>query len=327
MMNWRQVQRTNFTSVEALADYLEFSEVNREQLINSPGFILNLPFRLASKIQKNCLDDPLFRQFVPLAEEKASTLGFIKDPVGDMRVQCTPKLLRKYQGRALIVTTSACAMHCRYCFRKNYPYEIADKTFDEELAVLQADSSIEEVILSGGDPLSLSNERLKELLDRIEQIPHIRKIRFHTRFPVGIPERLDEEFLSLIANRKCQVWFVVHINHPKELDDEVIHALSNVRQVGVPVLNQAVLLKGVNDSEVVLEELFRLLTNHGIFAYYLHQLDKVEGSAHFEVAEARGEALIQHLRETLPGYAVPKYVKEISGEKSKTQVTTSFRGF
>ncbi len=316
-MQWRNIQRTNFTSLEELANYLELTECARQLLNKKPAFILNLPRRLASKIKKNCLTDPIFRQFVPLVEEEKKTLGFVSDPVGDTLAQCSSKLLHKYKGRALLVTTSACAMHCRYCFRKNFPYETKIKSYDKELELLSQDDTIEEIILSGGDPLSLSNESLRELLS---QFKTIKRVRFHTRFPIGIPERIDEGFLNCLKEFPFQYWFVIHVNHPLELDEDVWTALAKIQKLGIPVLNQAVLLKGVNDSEEVLEELFRKLSNHGIFAYYLHQLDRVQGSAHFEVEEARGLELIQYLQTVLPGYAVPKYVREIQGHPSKTPI-------
>lgn len=319
-MQWRKIQRTNFTSLDELASYLELDKNARRLLLMKPAFVLNLPRRLASKIQKNCLSDPILRQFVPLIEEEKKTLGFVADPVGDSAVQCSPKLLHKYEGRALLVSTSACAMHCRYCFRKNYPYETQNKGYEKELALLTADSSIEEVILSGGDPLSLSNESLYDLLTQLQNIPHIKRIRFHTRFPIGIPERIDEDFINCLKDHPFQYWFVVHVNHPIELDEDVLQALGKIQKLGIPVLNQAVLLKGVNDSKEVLEALFRKLSNQGIFAYYLHQLDKVQGSAHFEVEESKGLELIRYLETVLPGYAVPKYVREISGQPSKTPI-------
>lgn len=319
-MQWRKIQRTNFTSLDDLSSYLELDENARQLLIKNPAFILNLPRRLASKIKKNCISDPIFRQFVPLIEEEKKTLGFVSDPVGDSLVQCSPKLLHKYEGRALLVSTSACAMHCRYCFRKNYPYETQNKGYEKELELLMQDESIEEIILSGGDPLSLSNESLRDLLTQLQNIPHIKRVRFHSRFPIGIPERIDEDFLNCLKDFSFQYWFVVHVNHPIELDEDVLNALGKLQQMGIPVLNQAVLLKGVNDSKEVLESLFRRLANHGIFAYYLHQLDKVQGSAHFEVEEAKGLELIRYLETVLPGYAVPKYVQEISGKASKTPI-------
>lgn len=318
--NWRQVQRTNINSVEKLINYLELDEKNALRILKHPRFILNLPLRLAAKMAKNTLDDPILKQFVPLIEENNHTLGFVSDPVGDTGVQCTPKLLQKYEGRALLLVSSACAMHCRYCFRQNYPYETESKNFEKELEQLSQDQSITEVILSGGDPLSLSDENLKNLLEQLSLIPHIKRLRFHSRFPIGIPERIDESFLALLKTFSFQYWFVIHCNHPLELDPEVLSALAKLQHLGIPVLNQAVLLKGVNDQESTLRTLFATLADNGIFAYYLHQLDRVQGSAHFEVPVARGLQLIEHLQKSLPGYAVPKYVREIAGEAAKTSI-------
>lgn len=315
--HWRQIQRKTFTSPEKLADFLEWGEKERSFLSSSP-FILNVPFRLAQKMEKGTLNDPLVRQFIPLQEKVKNKLGFIKDPVGDMEARCTSHLLKKYEGRALLVTSGACAMHCRYCFRQNYPYEAEVSGFEKELEILRTDPSIQEVILSGGDPLSLSNRALGTLLTALEAIPHIQRIRFHSRFPIGIPERIDQEFIEMLGASRFQFWFIVHSNHPKELDEDIFSALAKIQALRIPVCNQAVLLKGVNDSEEVLLELFSTLVNRGIFAYYLHQLDKVVGAERFEVEEARGLELIRYLENHLPGYAVPKYVREIPGMGSKT---------
>ncbi len=312
---WRKKLRQNFTSREALADFLL---LDREELIAPKGFSINVPLRLAEKIEKGNLEDPLLKQFIPLRSEELHVEGFEKDPVGDSSFRCSNKMLKKYDGRVLLVTTSACAMHCRYCFRQNFDYEVEEKAFAQELAFIQTDESIHEVILSGGDPLSLSDERLGELLDALCAIEHVKKIRFHTRFPIGIPERLDDAFLELLQRVKKQIWFVVHVNHPNELDDEVIASLSRVRSLGIPVLNQSVLLKGVNDNVETLYELFLRLVDHGVLPYYLHQLDRVEGAQQFEVSDQVGQSLIEQLTARLPGYAVPRFVREIPGKMSKT---------
>jgi EF-P beta-lysylation protein EpmB len=317
--HWRQIQRKNFTSLVKLADFLEWGEKERSLLSPSP-FVLNVPLRLAQKMEKKSLEDPLVRQFIPLQEKAPKGLHFLKDPVGDIQARCTPNLLKKYEGRALLITTSACAMHCRYCFRQNYPYETETKGFEKELELIAADPTIEEVILSGGDPLSLSNITLDRLLIDLSKIPHLQRVRFHTRFPIGIPERIDGEFLEALKRSRFQFWLIVHINHPKELDEDLFSRLAEVQKLGIPVLNQAVLLKGVNDSEEALLNLFGTLANRGIFAYYLHQLDKVLGAERFEVAEARGLELIRYLENHLPGYAVPKYVREVPGAGSKVAI-------
>jgi EF-P beta-lysylation protein EpmB len=315
---WRQVLRQNFTRWERLADFLELSPDQREVIDTQPAFPLNLPMRLAQKIEKRTLNDPILRQFLPLKEENAAIPDFISDPVSDESFRRESKLLHKYEGRALIISTSACAMHCRYCFRRHFDYNTQEKEFDQELDLVANDSSIHEIILSGGDPLSLSNERLGALIDALSVISHIERIRFHTRFPIGIPERIDEGFLRIIQDCPKQVWFVIHSNHPREYDDEIWDRLKAIQKLGYPVLNQTVLLHLVNDDATVLKALSELLVNHGVIPYYLHQLDRVQGAAHFEVSERRGLNLVQEIASSLPGFAVPKYVKEIPGRLSKT---------
>jgi EF-P beta-lysylation protein EpmB len=282
------------------------------------SFPLNLPFRLASKIAKRTLEDPILKQFLPLQLESKITPGFIQDPVGDSLCRKETKLLHKYQGRVLLVCTSACAMHCRYCFRQNFDYDVKCKTFENEIAMIAQDSSIHEVILSGGDPLSLSDHLLEKLLQSISAISHVKRIRFHSRFPIGVPERIDASFLNLLKGLRPQIWFVIHTNHPKELDEDVLSHLQLLKNMGVLVLNQSVLLKDVNDTVETMVELCEKLVDHGILPYYLHQLDRVQGAAHFEVNQEKGLYLIQEIAKQLPGYAVPKFVKEIAGEPNKT---------
>lgn len=316
-VNWRTIQRSNFTSIESLLHFLEMDEENRKLIDFSPKFILNLPLRLAEKMKKNSISDPLFCQFVPLLEEKQTTEGFTQNPTEDDRFLKGNKLLRKYNNRALLICTSACAMHCRYCFRQNFEYT-KELAFDEEIALIQEDVSLSEVILSGGDPLSFGCEKLEDLLFALSQIPHIQRIRFHTRFPIGIPERIDNELLDLLESCPTQIIFVVHINHPSEIDADVLDSLKRVQKLGIPVLNQSVLLKGVNDNPDTLLELSEILVNNGILPYYLHQLDRIEGAAHFEVPDEKGLQLINFLEGQTSGYAVPRYVREIAGQPSKT---------
>ncbi len=319
---WRQILRKNFTNWEKLADFLELSEEKRLKILKNPQFSLNLPVRLAQKITKNNLEDPILKQFLPTTEESIINPQFREDPVQDLEFRKESKLLHKYPGRALLICTSACAMHCRYCFRQNFPYETQNKEFAKEIELIRQDSTLNEIILSGGDPLSLDDALLNELLDSLDSFSHVKRIRFHTRFPIGIPERLDEDFLKILRNRRCQLWFIIHTNHPQELDDEVLAALKNVQQMGIPVLNQSVLLKGVNDDLTTQQQLCEKLVDHGILPYYLHQLDRVQGTAHFEVATNQGRQLIQSLTSCLSGYAVPKYVSEIPGFPNKTSLMT-----
>lgn len=317
---WRQIQRNNFTKLEDLLNYLEFPEEARNPFLNRPRFILNLPRRLAAKMEKNTINDPILRQFVPLKEEEVLTPGFLTDPVQDLKFQKTKKILHKYKSRTLLITTSACAMHCRYCFRQNFPYEMVEKSFDEEIRYIKKDQTLSEVILSGGDPLSLSDKVLETLFHSLDAIPHLKRIRCHTRFPLGIPERINEPFLNLLRASSKQIFFIVHVNHPKELDSDILAALKKIQRLGIPVLNQSVLLKGVNDNEETLLSLSETLINAGIIPYYLHTLDPVQGAGHFVVADRRGVELIQYIQENLSGFGVPRFVREEAGKRSKTSM-------
>ncbi len=314
---WRLIQRENFTHLKPLADFLQLSIQQRRYLKLPAYFSLNLPLRLAKKIEKKNLNDPLLRQFVPFSLEDQETPGFEVDPIQETLFRQETRLLKKYKGRALLLTTSACAMHCRYCFRKSFEYG-AVSDLSNEIKHIQQDPSLHEVILSGGDPFSLSNASLEALLRQLDSFDHLTKIRFHTRFPIGIPERLDHEFIDLISSLRCQIYVVIHCNHPKELDSDVILALQKLRKTGAILLNQAVLLKGVNDNFETQLELHQHLIDSGILPYYLHQLDRAKGTSHFEVSQEKGRQIITYLRSRLPGYAVPSYVQEIAGEPNKT---------
>lgn len=316
-ITWRDLLRKNFVQWEKLADFLELDKEQRERILKKTDFPLNLPLRLARKIKKSTLNDPILKQFLPSLDELEKSEGFVLDPVADSHSCKTDKLLHKYSGRVLLVCTSACAMHCRYCFRKNFNYDTTGSLFDAEISLIAQDPSIHEVILSGGDPLSLSDRVLSQLTQALGRIPHVKRIRFHTRFPIGIPERIDTQFLHLLSSIPCQVIFVIHSNHADELDEEVLGALQNIQKLGITVLNQSVLLRDVNDTVEVLETLCNKLVDHGIIPYYLHQLDRVSGASHFEVSPEKGLWLVAELSKRLSGYAVPKYVQEIAGEPNK----------
>jgi lysine 2,3-aminomutase len=318
MSTWREIQRQNFTCWKRLAEFLQLGPEHHPNILKTSHFPLNLPLRLAEKIQKNCLDDPVLRQFLPLQHELASMPGFSLDPVGDVSARKAGKLLHKYQGRALLLCTSSCAMHCRFCFRQNFDYATQDKGFEEELALIAGDISLTEIILSGGDPLSLSNAVLADLIGKLGSIPHLKRLRFHTRFPIGIPERIDEGFLDILSQTPLQVVFSIHINHPNELDSDVVMALKKISKLGIPLISQTVLLRGVNNQASTLKELFEKLANCGIIPYYLHQLDRVRGTHHFDVSEEEGKELLAEASRSLSGYAVPKFVREEAGRPSKT---------
>lgn len=317
---WRQVLRKNFNQWEKLADFLQLDAGQRLHITQRTDFPLNLPFRLAEKVVKGTLDDPILKQFLPTVQEHHSAAGYCSDPLQDESCRKSPKLLKKYAGRVLLVCTSACAMHCRYCFRQNFDYEVEHKLFKEELFYISQDPSIHEVILSGGDPLSLSDPMLFDLFEQIASIPHIRRLRIHTRFPMGIPERIDEAFLENFHQLRLPVWMVIHANHPREFDEDIFAALDQLRYRGIGLLCQSVLLRGVNDSVETLVALSETLIDHGILPYYLHQLDRVQGASHFEVPEEEGERILQEMSQHLPGFAIPRYVRESPGEPSKTSI-------
>lgn len=318
MSSWREIQRHNFTCWLKLAQFLNLNPSIFPTILKKGPFPLNLPLRLAEKIQKNNPKDPILLQFLPLQKELSEYDHFTKDPVGDIPSRLTNRLLKKYAQRALLLCSSSCAMHCRYCFRKNYDYQRQNNLYQEEMSLIQKDLSIKEIILSGGDPLSLSDSLLEHLIENLNQISHLKRLRIHTRFPVGIPERIDSSLLSVLEKTKLQVFFVVHINHFAELDSILFASLKKIQRMGIPVLSQTVLLHEINDNLSTLLQLFESLVNEGILPYYLHQLDKVEGSKHFESDVENGKKLILQLRERLSGYAVPRYILEESGHLSKT---------
>lgn len=287
-------------------------------------FPLRVPRGYVRRMKAGDPHDPLLRQVLPLDAELTSPQGFTADPLEEAGVQAAPGLLHKYHGRALLVTTGACAVHCRYCFRRHYPYDEGPHgltAWQPALDYLAADASIEEVLLSGGDPLSLVDSRLAQLAHKLAEIPHLRRLRVHTRWPIVIPERVDDYLLGWLCGTRLTPVMVVHANHARELDGTVAAAMGRLREAGVTLLNQAVLLRGVNDHVETLVDLSQRLLAIGVLPYYLHQLDRVQGAAHFEVAEETGLEIMAELRRRLPGYLVPKYVRETPGAAHKVELT------
>ena len=284
-------------------------------------FGLFAPREFVAKMRPGDPDDPLLRQVLPLGEELAEAAGFTSDPVGDAATAKAPGLLHKYHGRVLLVTTGTCPVHCRYCFRRHFPYADGPrgiKEFAPALAAIAEDSSISEVILSGGDPLTIVDSQLEALASSLADISHVRRLRIHTRMPIMIPQRVTDEMLDWLTGTRLTPVVVVHANHPREIDQRVGASLRQLASANVTLLNQSVLLSGVNDDADVLVALSEQLMRYGVLPYYLHQLDRVAGAAHFEVAEARGQKIVEQMRAQLPGYLVPKYVRETAGEGSKT---------
>lgn len=274
-----------------------------------------------NRIEKGNPDDPLLWQMMPRAEEMLVTPGFVHDPVDDQTAQKIPGLLHKYHGRVLLTLTGACAVHCRYCFRRHFDYAASNpgKTYWQQcLQYIRHHQSIEEVIFSGGDPLSLTDQRLQDLTEELEQIPHVKTLRIHTRQPIALPDRIDSGLLNWIAQSRFRIIFVLHTNHSQEINQEVSEALVKLRQHQVTLLNQSVLLKKVNDSVETLCQLSQKLFEHGVLPYYLHMLDRVEGAAHFLVPEEEALNLHRGIQQKLSGYLVPKLVREIPGQPHKT---------
>jgi len=286
-------------------------------------FPLRVPRGFVRRMCPGDPHDPLLRQILPLGEELSETPGFSHDPVGDIKAMAAPGVLAKYRGRALLTVTGACAVHCRYCFRRHFPYAEANPLLErlaQTLAYLAGDASLTEVILSGGDPLTLSDRRLAELIARLEDIAHLKRLRVHTRLPIVLPARVNEELLAWVGGTRLQAVFVVHANHANELDDAVRTALARLRAAGARLLNQSVLLRGVNDSVAALADLSEALFDAGVQPYYLHLLDRVQGAAHFEVDEASARRLMAGLAARLPGYLVPRLVREVAGAPAKVGV-------
>jgi EF-P beta-lysylation protein EpmB len=265
--------------------------------------------------------DPLLRQVLPVADETIDVPGFAIDPVRDDLAERQPGMLQKYRGRVLLITTGTCAVHCRYCFRRHFPYDETPRSLaDWQPATdeIASDESILEVILSGGDPLTLVDATLRGLIEELAEIPHLRRLRIHTRVPIVVPERVTDELVDMLRDSGLTPVVVLHANHVNELDTHVASALENLSSAGIILLNQAVLLAGVNDSVEAQAALCERLIDLRVVPYYLHQLDRVAGAAHFEVPEATGRKIIRELRARLPGYAVPRYVAEVPGAPGKT---------
>ena len=283
-------------------------------------FPLRVPRGFVARMRRGDPSDPLLRQVLPLDDEMKPMPGFDLDAVGDGAARAATGVIRKYRGRALLVTTGSCAVHCRYCFRRHFDYAsdtAAAGNWREAVELIRNDASIEEVILSGGDPWSLSTAKLAELTDALAPIPHLKRLRVHTRLPVVLPERVDTALLAWLRALPWPVTVVLHANHADEIDCNVEHACKALREAGAILLNQAVLLRGVNDSVDALAALSERSFEAGVLPYYLHQLDRVQGSAHFEVGDDEARRLHAALAARLSGYLVPRLVREVAGDPGK----------
>lgn len=284
------------------------------------GFPLRVPRPYLNRMRYGDPQDPLLLQVLPLRAELLDVPGYSPDPLQEQDANSVPGLLHKYAGRVLLITTQSCAIHCRYCFRRHFPY--ADNRpgraqWQQALDYIAADPSISEVILSGGDPLATSNTYLEWLLQELGNIPHLQRLRLHTRLPLMLPDRVDRTLLDLLEAWRGQVVMVLHANHAQEFDAGVDAACARLRTSAVQLLNQSVLLKGINDNADVLCTLSERLFAAGVLPYYLHQLDKVAGAAHFSVPDEQALQLVAAMRSRLPGYLVPQLVRETAGDSGK----------
>ncbi|AWN17464.1 EF-P beta-lysylation protein EpmB [Salinisphaera sp. LB1] len=319
---WQQAMRDAITDVDTLFAELDLPAEYKPAARRAAAlFDLRVPRGYVARMRRGDIADPLLRQVLPLHAECHDPPGFVDDAVGDNSSAVGDGLLHKYHGRALLVTTGACAVHCRYCFRRHFDYSAqhaGGSHTEAALARIAADPSITEVILSGGDPLSLSNARLDALGARLDAIDHVRRLRIHTRTPVVLPERVDDGLLAWFAARRARTVVVLHVNHAAELSFDVADIARAIAGTGAVPLNQAVLLAGVNDDADTLADLSLALFDAGVMPYYLHLLDRVRGTHHFEVPEARAVVLMQALAARLPGYLVPKLAREGPGDDAKS---------
>jgi EF-P beta-lysylation protein EpmB len=319
---WQEDLREAFRDGRALLEYLQLKAT---AVPASPAaqedFSCLVPKPFAQRMRKGDPRDPLLLQVLPSAPELARPTGYHVDPLGEGLANQGDGVLKKYPGRALLIATGACPVHCRYCFRRHFPYQehqAANHDWQDALNRIQALDPIEEVILSGGDPLTLSNRRLGAGIQALDRLPRLRTIRLHTRFPVMIPSRVDTGLTNLLKHTRARVVIVIHANHANELDASVARGLEALREAGVTLLNQSVLLRGVNDSTDALTQLSESLFAAGVLPYYLHLLDPVAGAAHFKVSATTGVELIRALRARLPGYLVPRLARETPGDSSKS---------
>lgn len=324
LKNWQQQLAEAFTDIGDLCQYLNLEIADLPISVDAAAqFALRVPRSFADCMEKGNPHDPLLRQVLPISDELQTFPNYSDDPVGDLAAATQTGLLHKYHGRVLLINTGSCAINCRYCFRRNFPYndlQLGKQAEHAAIDTIRQDSSISEVILSGGDPLLLSDARLAQLFKQLATISHVKRIRIHSRLPIVLPARITPAFIDTLLQSGKQLVLVMHCNHANELNHRVAAACTLLRQQPITLLNQSVLLKGVNDHAETLRELSERLLELGILPYYLHLLDKAKGTAHFDLEQSHAINLHQQLQASLPGYLVPKLVREIAGENAKSWV-------
>lgn len=322
--HWQTALIQAVTDPKVLLDLLELdSSLLNDAKAAAKLFPLKVPLGFVARMEKGNLNDPLLKQVLPIGAEFSEVPNYVKDPLGENKVNPVPGLLHKYQGRVLLTPTSACAIHCRYCFRRHFPYAANNpgkSGWALALDYIAKDSSIHEVILSGGDPLIMNDKQLEEFGEKLSQIPHLKRLRIHSRLPIVLPERITKTLLNWLKKLPLQTILVIHCNHPNEIDHTVTDALRALREHEVTLLNQTVLLKSVNDNVKTLVALSEALFATHVLPYYLHVLDKVEGTAHFDLPLAKAQELHRLMSHQLPGYLVPRLVMEKAGALAKISV-------
>ena len=286
-------------------------------------FPLRVPHGFVARMQPGDPLDPLLQQILPINKELELIPGFTQDPLEEQRANPRPGLLHKYQGRVLLTMTGACAIHCRYCFRRHFPY--ADNNpgtqgWQQAMEYIKQDPSISEVLLSGGDPLLIKDVPLSLFIKQLAEIKHIKRLRIHTRLPIVLPERITTDLITSLTKTRLKPIIVIHCNHPNEIDSTVKTAMEKLKKAGIILFNQSVLLKNINNNPTILIQLSEELFNIGVIPYYLHLLDKVQGAAHFEVSKEEALDLYKEMTKNLPGYLVPKLVREEAGALAKSLV-------
>jgi len=324
---WQGELRAAVTSVGELLRLLDLPVTAAVDLQEQLQFPIRVPRSFIARMRPRDWNDPLLRQVLPLAAERTIVAGFGPDPLHEASARRAPGLLQKYAGRALLITTGSCAVHCRYCFRREFPYQEhldGAARWASALAELAADPSVHEVILSGGDPLSLSTDRLRTLVNALAAMPQVRRLRIHTRLPIVLPARIDAELLEWLHGITLPLVIVLHANHANEIDADVRRACVKLKSANAVLLNQSVLLRGINDTEDALAGLSEALFDAGVLPYYLHLLDRVSGTAHFEVDEVSACKLLGRIATRLPGYLVPRLVRELAGAAAKVALLPEF---
>lgn len=319
---WKEILANLITDADELCELLDLNDLDRAALKEScAGFPLRAPRPYVSRIKPADPLDPLLLQILPRTEELITTDAAQLDPLQEQQFSPVSGLLHKYHGRVLIVLSGSCAIHCRYCFRRHFPYQdarIGKAQWQDILDYIRADTSITEVIFSGGDPLNSTDASLARQCDDLANISHLRRLRIHTRQPVMIPQRINKECLAWMSRTRLDVVMVLHSNHAQEIDSSVKKALIYLKSAGITLLNQSVLLKGINDSAETLAELNERLFECGVLPYYLHMLDPVQGAMHFAVPHQRAMQIKAELQAILPGYLIPRFAVEEPHANNKT---------